>query len=161
VTWRLAGDGATSLGIGQHCSETDEKGITQVGMNVQRVLDFQGCRSQAMFSGLSVPCRFTGSVQGPLQPQSGGLSSFRPPGAVEPGWTACFETAARPLTALSCAQYCLAQPTLPQSDSVAPLGGVLKITSVSNSILSLPPAKTLFCGHHRSETVKQFLIARR
>jgi hypothetical protein len=138
-----------------------------------------------MFSGLYrrtlyVPCRFTGSVQGRLQPQSRGLSSFRP-GAVEPcwkddrddesprfgktkdgqpAWTACFETAARPLTARSWSRYCLAQPTLPQSGSVAPLGGVLKITSVSNSILSLPPAKTLFCGYRPGETVKQFLIAR-
>jgi hypothetical protein len=97
----------------------------------------------------------------PLQPQSRGYlllglkSSLREDKGQQPGWTACFETAARPLTPLRCSQYCLAQPTLPQSDSVAPLGGVLKITSVSNSILSLPPAKTLFCGHRRGETVKQ------
>jgi hypothetical protein len=108
---------------------------------------------------LQIPRICTGAAAATIE----GFSSFRPgfptvvesprfgrtkrqplPARLDRVFRRC--TVVRPLTAISCSQYCLAQPTLQRSGSVAPLGGVLKIASVSNSILSQPPAKTLFCG---------------
>jgi hypothetical protein len=55
-------------------SSWDERAVGVPGAGLSR-MSITDCTGDVLWA---VPCRFTGSVQGPLQPQSRGLSSFRP-----------------------------------------------------------------------------------